>query len=1269
MKYKILLSLILGIFLINLASALMIYTPTTKTNCNENKVCNQIIYSSTQFVQEDGQWIDYTKVKSLKDKEGFEISFLEQDKDYPIAIKDFNATSITLDLKQWTLWGKDVRVRTWEKNNSFSGIARNYKDSYILEKDIIDKVTFWDLGSKEVTYNFGVGKILEIGDNSTSVQLTSSSILVDGTIRTDFPNTPLPSAPYAFYNVSGIRREVLMKWNITTIPGGATINSAYMQMTISAEGMEAGDSNSVATNSIYNNYSMNTSVTWNLRPPSDKFNSTYEYFNTFTDGASGSKNWTIINALSYSIGSSADNMMLWLKVNSSNLDGVDDFIEFDSATETFPPILFINYTSLLAPVVTLNSPINAFNSSSGSITFNCSATGTITNVSLYINNILNTTNTSGVSGIYLFTKTLLEGNKNWTCGSCNTGGCVNATTRNLTIDTIKPALQITYPTATIYGTNITIFNWTATDTHLSICLYNYDLVANASVTCGDNSKAISLASGTHTIRMYANDTFGNMNSSSVTFTMDADAPSITLNSPVDNLKSITASIIFNCTGADNIGLANVSLYINNILNATNTPANNTPTTFSKTLIDGTHTWNCQACDNLGYCVNGSARNLLIDTVNPTISIIYPTPINYSIVVTTFNTTQMDTNLDICWYSLNNGITNTTFTCNTNITGLVANQGNNTWKVWANDTFGRINSSSVTFNVNSTPLINIQSPYGFLGLKTINYSIDLNYTAINPDLDSCWYSIDGGINVSLPGCNNQTIIIFDLIPIHSIIVYANDTFGNIGSSNSNWTILTDNSVTYSSPIVSSDYANFTANFSLGTSPTNVLFNYNNLNYTPSISVDGYDYIITNNLNVPNVSVDTNFSFYYIFTINGNDYISNSRNQTVQTIIISTICNNVTFIYPILNLTNYGEEDTEITTLINGTVDYDFNIINNGVQIAQFNGTSNGTVIHICTNHNLSASSGALNLQLRYYAPGYMFKTYNIQNGSLSSIPFNINLYYLNNTIGNSFIINYVDFNYLEHPGAIIQIQREYLSLHTFYVVEIPVIADNGGSQANFNTHNIRYKLIVIEKGKILDIFNNVFPICQSPILGTCVLDLRGNEVITPGISEDFTYTLNKSGNIVSLTYIIPSGTSRTVRLTTVQNSRFIDGITNCNQSIFASGGTINCAYNNTIGDSEINVQINTGTQTLYGTLGVAEDLQGFFLLNNYVIAFIMLLTLVLMFISSSAVMLIISVIGLIYLGLIFLLKGVNITVIATSLVWLVIAIVLALIKISNKEEKT
>ena len=556
-----------------------------------------------------------------------------------------------------------------------------------------------------------------------------------------------------------------------------------------------------------------------------------------------------------------------------------------------------------------------------------------------------------------------------------------------------------------------------------------------------------------------------------------------------------------------------------------------------------------------------------------------------------------------------------------------------------------NITSYPTNVNIS--INGNQFYYYPGVFTQSNNRTSNFADIvNQYLQSCTYIgnyciVPITFNSTTPGILNYSDVIID----------------NKG--------ILDRGVTYTSPVLEGATNTIIGNFSLGVNPTIVTLNYNGINYTPSIMQTGYNYLLTSNVTAPLISSSSNISFYYSFVLEGITYNSAIRNQSVLFTSLSGNCSAGGYLF--LNISNSDEQSLLSMT---GTVEYTLQLVNSNNQITYLNGTSTGTNLAFCSNENLTNSFLGYNLQLRYYTTNYAYKTYNIQNSLIGNLPLTIYLYYLNNSVGTQFKINYVDFNYLKYPGALIQIQRQYLEDDLYNTVEIPRINDDGQALGTFNTNNIRYKLVVINNGVILDTFENQFPSCQNIILGTCELNLRGSQTTPQTTTDDFTYTLSKTNSSLILTYIIPSGTPRNIQFVTNQNSRFLANVSNCNNSVFSSGGTITCDYNATIGDSLIDVQIlNSDGSHLYGSIQISEDLSGSFLLNNWFISFILLITLGLMFAPSAVLLSISAVIGLVFLGLIFLIKGAGVFTVGASITWLVLAVVIAIYKIAKKEERT
>ncbi|MFW6225651.1 MAG: hypothetical protein ACOC3V_01665, partial [bacterium] len=144
----------------------------------------------------------------------------------------------------------------------------------------------------------------------------------------------------------------------------------------------------------------------------------------------------------------------------------------------------------------------------------------IENVSLYINDEINQTNSSGVEGIYNWSLTdLSDGNYDWYVGVVNsTGDTSYSTIRDFSIDTNETTIDVENPTG-IYDYsaegNTETLNVTITSVDLDTCWYNYN---GTNITIDDcvsevkNSETFNLEDygNSHNMTIYANDTAGNI---------------------------------------------------------------------------------------------------------------------------------------------------------------------------------------------------------------------------------------------------------------------------------------------------------------------------------------------------------------------------------------------------------------------------------------------------------------------------------------------------------------------------------------------------------------------------------------------------------------------------------------------------------------------------------------------------------------------------------------------------------------------------------------
>lgn len=208
------------------------------------------------------------------------------------------------------------------------------------------------------------------------------------------------------------------------------------------------------------------------------------------------------------------------EVRLTNISRSDDWLKAENLQTQF-----IGTEILVGGVTTtLVTPVDVTNSSSSSITFNCSATSVgetqITNITLYVWNgglITNTTSLTGQYNSTTWTNIKPDGNYIWNCltGSSDTALTFATTNRTLTVDTTAPVVSILSPTSNqnlvIPPDNFTL-NYSSIDAgnHRSSCWYSYNGGANTTITsCNNLSLAINTI-GNQTIRVWSNDTFGNL---------------------------------------------------------------------------------------------------------------------------------------------------------------------------------------------------------------------------------------------------------------------------------------------------------------------------------------------------------------------------------------------------------------------------------------------------------------------------------------------------------------------------------------------------------------------------------------------------------------------------------------------------------------------------------------------------------------------------------------------------------------------------------------
>jgi len=192
-------------------------------------------------------------------------------------------------------------------------------------------------------------------------------------------------------------------------------------------------------------------------------------------------------------------------------------------------------TNIVDPVITLNSPVNLYNTSNATITFNVNVTDDsgLANVSLWGNwtgsFVVDETNSSNlVNGAYTFSKNLSsygDGFYIWAIRACDTNSnCLFSSNRTFMIDNANPNVSLVSPanTATWTSSSTVTFTYNVSDLAITNCSLIIDssiVETDSSITVNTNQQfSRSLSNAAYTWSVNCTD-FTNHTSNSTTYSL------------------------------------------------------------------------------------------------------------------------------------------------------------------------------------------------------------------------------------------------------------------------------------------------------------------------------------------------------------------------------------------------------------------------------------------------------------------------------------------------------------------------------------------------------------------------------------------------------------------------------------------------------------------------------------------------------------------------------------------------------------------------------
>lgn len=688
---------------------------------------------------------------------------------------------------------------------------------------------------------------------------------------------------------------------------------------------------------------------------------------------------------------------------------------------------------------------------------------------------------------------------------------------------------------------------------------------------------------------------------------------ITLNSPINYYNSSNQAINFNTSVTSPSGIQNVSLYIDGILNETNTSGINGTYIFTKILSEDNHNWSILVFDNDSKQNQSSTRYFTIDSTPPVINVTMPPTNNYKFWTnytngiyryfpyTSYfiNWTSYDDNLDTCWFenisSLNFMIrVNETVTCNANATIVYPVNTGNTLRFFANDSMG--NNASVTRTSIYNDIRIDRSGHSYINYTTEGVPRTFWLSArigVGAELENVNFVLDGvKYPLSTSGSNfSKTIIIPEVTTTKATTYYWEFDFGE-GFFNSTIYNITIGNILLS-PICNSTYPYYIFNVTLRDEKT-------------QREING--------------TIETAISIYPLANSSINIYNWNSTQNTNRTYLCSNLPFNSTDIYK-----------------AEGTIKYYSDL---------------GTI----TNYT------AMN---EYYN----FLNFTLNNNSQFN---NITLYDINTSEGTEFQLTFKDSSYRDRENVLIYVYRQYLPENIFKIVEVPKTDSNGQTIVHLVRNDVIYNLIAVDStGSILGILNNVNAFCNDYTIGDCKIEFQGTtsetelENYIDDLGFSYTLTFNETSSTINLEFLSDTNEDKNIRLVVI-SSAIVTNRTLCNTSLDAITGTLSCDVSSIINSSSsINVKIYLDEQEVINDY-LSLDSSDWNVSGIIFFGFLFIILIGIMFIESKEGMIIGVIVGLIILVALGVVKG-KVIGFTSGILWLIVAGIIILIKL-NKENK-
>lgn len=495
----------------------------------------------------------------------------------------------------------------------------------------------------------------------------------------------------------------------------------------------------------------------------------------------------------------------------------------------------------------------------------------------------------------------------------------------------------------------------------------------------------------------------------------------------------------------------------------------------------------------------------------------------------------------------------------------------------NTTFSPANR---TFTIDTAPpTVNIITPTN-IRYNNTNVSYSFTYSD-SGTIDSCWYTLDSGSPVILPGCDNGTFIgsLYEAsnTEYNNFTIWVNDTANNIGTDAIMFGIFNINSTSALAEVIETSRNNFRITLDSDYDfPGNDLQTY----ATTRLIINGttnIGYLLSStcvlgectrtiyeaNWTAPvNGTSDGNYSYFWNITfpdyVKGTFHLSESNwlsDMEYQHVVPMELypcgynSDNVT-----INISCWYEEDrTPKNCTLNYAIEYSKNLVEYQKVLNDTSASSHEHYICISPQDNNYYTDALID----FIAPGYEKRSYYLVNQSLSNTTYNLRLYHMNTSLNTLFTTTVYNEYYTPVADRYVSALRYYPELNSYVIVEKTKTNIFGNGLLHLYKDNPFYKFIVHDYTTLTKEVSPFKPTCA---VVPCELLFVEQPTLTSLYSQTsgVTYNLSWNNNTETFRWFwSDTGGLTTGSQLKVYKKTGLKDISVCDLSSSAPSGTILC----------------------------------------------------------------------------------------------------------------